>query len=77
MDFSDNDMENSPSKTPTKTRTTTAVPLKSSIKVHILVPSKISNNFVYRALKVPYYLFKSKGKKVVSVINSQSHQIET
>ena len=69
MDFSDNDMENSPSKTPTKTRTTTAVPLKSSIKVHILVPSKISNNFVYRALKVPYYLFKRKGKKVVSVIN--------
>ena len=69
MDFSDNDMENSPSKTPTKTRTTTAVPLKSSIKVHKLVPSKISNNFVYRALKVPYYLFKRKGKKVVSVIN--------
>ena len=59
MDFSDNDMENSPSKTPTKTRTTTAVPLKSSIKVlHILVPSKISNNFVYRALTVLYYLFK-------------------
>ena len=69
MDFSDNDMENSPSKTPTKTRTPTAVPLKSSIKVHILVPSKISNNFVYRALIVLYYLFKRKGKKVVSVIN--------